>query len=329
MSNNAAHDRLVRAGKLWLSQQGCMVADTQASGLVYSLSGHKMRAGLKGKPDITATVPPHGRALAAEALCHEVRAEYGQAYNTLSRALEFAPPQTSPAGAAAPWPKLRADLLRIEGRVARVLVTFPDGASLWVDGRPVAGVSGRVLAIDPGRRLFEARGRDGATVAAAEVDARAGDVPAVHLAAPLQSLSQPSSTAISSPRTTPEPLPSQPLSTPHPLAPALSPRGAAVTVAYVGLGTALVAGVVAGVLEAQRSALRSGLAPDACPTPDASTRCAELRQVYQQSRGARDAALVAGGIGLAAAGVGLGVWLGLERGRSAPASAGLTIGGAW
>lgn len=67
MSNNAAHDRLVRAGKLWLSQQGCMVADTQASGLVYSLSGHKMRAGLKGKPDITATVPPHGRALAAEA----------------------------------------------------------------------------------------------------------------------------------------------------------------------------------------------------------------------------------------------------------------------
>jgi len=264
----------------------------------------------------------YARALAAWGLCEETRARYGHAHRLVSRALEAAPPETTAAGRAAPWPSLRAALRRLDDRVARVLVTWPEGASLWVDGEAVAGVSGRVLAVTPGRRLFEAR-RAGVTVAAAEVDARAGDLPAVHLegAAAVAPSATPSS------NDAPAPAPSSNDRAPHPLAPALSPRGVSVAIAYAGLGTGLVAGVVAGVLEAQRAALRSGLAPDACPTPDASTRCAELRQVYQQSRGARDAALVAGGIGLAAAGLGVVLWLGVER--KAPVGAGVVIGGAW
>ncbi len=266
----------------------------------------------------------YARALAAWGLCEETRARYGHAHRLVSRALEAAPPETTAAGRAAPWPSLRAALRRLDDRVARVLVTWPEGASLWVDGEAVAGVSGRVLAVTPGRRLFEAR-RGGVTLAAAEVDARAGDLPAVHLEGAAAAPDPEAAAQKTSPSVSAKPVPDP--TGAHPLAPALSPRGVSVAIAYAGLGTGLVAGVVAGMLELQRTALRSGLAPDACPTPDASTRCAELRQVYQQSRGARDAALVAGGIGLAAAGLGVGLWLGVER--KAPVGAGLTVGGVW
>lgn len=265
----------------------------------------------------------YARAIAAWGACEETRGRYGHAHRLVAQALEFAPPETTPAGKGAPWPSLRAALRRLDDRVARVLVTWPEGASLYVDGEAVGGVSGKVLAVNPGRRIFEAR-RGGVTIAAAERDARAGDLPAVHLEGSLTPTAPPDKT---SPSVTPEPS-FTPTALPHPLAPALSPRGVAVTVAYVGLGTAVIAGVVAGVLEAQRGSLAAPIPLDGCAREPKAPGCDALQLAYEQSRGARTAALVAGGIGLAAAGLGVGLWLGLERGK-APASAGLTIGGAW
>lgn len=258
----------------------------------------------------------YARALAALGLCEEVRGRWAVAHQLVARALEGAPAETTPAGKASPWPALRSALRRLDERVARVLVTWDDGAELYVDGRPAGGVSGRVLAVDPGRRLFEAR-KGGRTIAAQEVEARAGDLPAVTLSGPRAT---PAKTSLP----TPTDASSGPRA-PHPLAPALSPRGVAVTTAYASAGVAVVAGIVAGVLEAQRAALRAGLAPDACPTPDASPRCAELRLAHDQSRGARNVAIVAGGLAVAAGGVAFGLWFTGER----KTGAGVTVGGAW
>jgi hypothetical protein len=240
----------------------------------------------------------------------------------VSRALEAAPAETTADGKKAPWPGLRVALRRLDDRVARVLVDFT--GELFIDGRAVAAVSGAVLAVDPGRRLFEARAK-GQTIAAREVEARAGDLPTVDL----RSLGTPIPPEKTSQNNTADPPKPPPLGTPKSslFAPALSPRGVSITIAYVGLGTAVLAGVVAGVIEAQRGSLASGLAPDACPRPDASPRCAELAQVYQQRTGARNAALVAGGVGIAAAGVAVGVYFGVEQ--KAPPSASLTVGGSF
>ena len=264
----------------------------------------------------------YARAVGALGLCREVQGRFGEAHRLVSRALEAAPAETTADGKRAPWPGLRVALRRLDDRVARVLVTF-DG-DLFVDGKPMVAVSGAVLAVDPGRRLFEARAK-GRTIAAREVEARAGDLPTVDL----RSLAAPIPAEKTSPigaGDTPKPPPSAaPKSSPF--APALSPRGVSITIAYVGLGTAVLAGVVAGVLEAQRGSLASGLAPDACPRPDASPRCAELAQVYQQRTGARNAALVAGGVGIAAAGVAVGVYFGVEQ--KVPTGASLTVGGSF
>lgn len=255
------------------------------------------------------------RALGALGLCHEVAGHYGEAHRLVSRALEGAPAETTPAGKAARWASLRAALRRLDERVARVLVTWPEG-ELYVDGRPVGGVSGRVLAVDPGRRLFEAR-VEGRTVAAQEVEARAGDLPAVELQAAFQEKPRANTAGAA-------PVPPVSFQRPHPLAPALSPRGVAVTMAYGATGVALVAGIVAGVLEAQRAALASGLARDACPTPDASSRCSELALAHGQSRAARDVALVAGGVAVVAGGVAVGVWVAGEKNKAV-----VTVGGVW
>jgi hypothetical protein len=257
----------------------------------------------------------YARAVGALGLCREVQGRYGDAHRLVSRALEAAPAETTADGKKAPWPGLRVALRRLDDRVARVLVDFT--GELFIDGRAVAAVSGAVLAVDPGRRLFEARAK-GRTIAAREVEARAGDLPTVDLRSPAPR-TEPVKQAVS--------VPLAPRSAPRlfPFAPALSPRGVSITIAYVGLGTAVVAGVVAGVLEAQRGSLASGLAPDACPRPDASPRCAELAQVYQQRTGARNAALVAGGVGIVAAGVAVGVYFGVEQ--KTPTSASLTVGG--
>lgn len=264
----------------------------------------------------------YARALAALGLCREVQGRFAAAHQLVSRALEGAPAETTPAGRAPRWTTLRTALRRLDDRVARVLVTWEDGAELYVDGKAAGGVSGRVLAVDPGRRLFEAR-RGGKTVAAAEVEARAGDLPKVELRAQEilsdhknPSPQAPSTTATSSPGTWSSPL-----------VPSLSPRGVAVGTAYAAALVGVGAGIAAGILEAQRVSLRAGLAPDACPVPDASPRCAELRQAFEQRTGARNAALVAAGIAVAAGGVAVVLHVTGEKG--APASAGLTIGGRW
>ena len=106
----------------------------------------------------------YARAVGAWGLCAEKAGSFGEAHRLVSRALEAAPPGTS---TAPPWPALRAALRRLDDRVARVLVTF-DG-DLWVDGHAVVAVSGAVLAVDPGRHLFEQRGK---VHAAKEVEAR-------------------------------------------------------------------------------------------------------------------------------------------------------------
>ncbi len=255
-------------------------------------------------------------AIGAWGLCAEKAGTYGEAHRLVSRALEGAPPGTSPAP---PWPALRAALRRLDDRVARVLVTF-DG-DLWVDGHPAVAVSGAVLAVDPGRHLFEQRGK---APGAKEVEARAGDLPSVDLRAldaPIPTEKARQTSTEKGPET-----PSLDAPKSSPFAPALSPRGVSVTIAYAGLGVAVVSGIVAGVLEAQRGALASGLASDACPTPDASARCAELAQVYQQRTGARNVALVAGGVAVLGAGVAVGLWF---TGEKKTTSAGLTWSGAW
>jgi hypothetical protein len=258
----------------------------------------------------------YARALAALGLCREVQQRFADAHGLVSRALEGAPAETTPAGKTTRWTTLRAALRRLDERVARVLVTWDDGA-LFVDGKPVGGVSGRVMAVDPGRRTFEVR-KGGKTIAAQEVEARAGDLPAVHLRAP-----QPTAPQRLTPTIRLDIVPPKS----SPLIPSLTPRGIAVGAAYAAGAVAVVSGIVAGVLEAQRVSLRSGLAPDACPTPDASARCAELRQVFEQSRGARNVALVAAGVAVAAGGVAVG--LHFKADKVAPVNAGITIDGSW
>ena len=272
--------------------------------------------------DVQHTNLDYARALGALGLCREVQGHFGAAHRLVSRALEAAPPETTREGKAAPWKAFREARARLDDRVARALVTWPSGAELYVDGEVVAGVSGAVLAVDPGRRLFEAR-KDGRTLAAQHVEVRAGDLPKVELKAS-QSSSPPSSTATSSPRTSSTALPSQSL--PSPFAPALSPRGVAVTTAYVGLGTALISGVVAGILEAQRASAAAGNAPNACAIDPTSATCAKVKLAFEQSRGARNVALVAGGAGVLAAGVGVGLYFGLEQ--KAP-MVGVTWSGRW
>ena len=251
-------------------------------------------------------------AIGAWGLCAEKAGTYGEAHRLVSRALEGAPPGTSPA---APWPALRAALRRLDDRVARVLVTF-DG-DLWIDGHAVVAVSGAVLAVDPGRHVFEARGKGHV---AKEVEARAGDLPTVDLrgSGPRDATAIPSQTATAAPVSSP--------GVSSPFAPALTPRGVVVSVAYASLGVAVASGIAALVLEGGRSTLASGLAPDACPTPDASTRCAELAQVFQQRTAARNVAIVAGAVGLAGVGVAVGLYFAGER---APSSGVITVGGLW
>ena len=258
----------------------------------------------------------YARALGALGLCREVQGRYGEAHGLVSRALESAPAETTPAGRAPRWTTLRAALRRLDDRVARVLVTWPEGAELYVDGRSAGGVSGRVLAVTPGRRLFEAR-RDGKAVAAQEVEARAGDLPAVKLQ------SAPPGSSFSTSNEVPKQEPALPK--PSPFAPALSPRGVSVSIAYGAAGVALVSGIVAGVLEAQRVSLASGLSSGACAPPVTASRCEALRLAFDQRTGARNVALVAGGIAVAAGGVAVVLWATGER----KATAGVVIGGAW
>jgi hypothetical protein len=260
----------------------------------------------------------YARALAVLGLCREVQGRFADAHGLVSRALESAPAETTPAGRKTPWPALRAALRRLDDRVARVLVTWEDGCELYVDGHPAGGVSGRVMAVDPGRRLFEAR-REGRAIAAQEVEARAGDLPAVHLKAP-ESREKKAVTAAVTPY-----VPRNSLS-PSPLVPSLTPRGLAVGTVYTAGAVALVAGILTGVFEAQRVSLRSGLPDDACPRPDASPRCAELRQMFEQRNGARTVAAVAVGVAVAAGGVAVGLHFSAERARTAGM---VTVQGSW
>lgn len=239
-------------------------------------------------------------------LCAEKDSHHAEAHRLVSRALEASPPETTTAGKAAPWPALRAALRRLDDRVARVLVTF-DG-DLWVDGHAVVAVSGAVLAVDPGRHLFEQRGK---VHAAKEVEARAGDLPTVDLrrsAPPVE----PSKQAVSAP------LP--PRSAPGPFAPALTPRGIAVGVTYGALGVSLAAGIAAGILETQRAAAAAGSPLDACL--HGGDDCAKIRLAFDQSRGARNVAIGAGVVAVLAGGVAVTLHL-------TGSKADVAVGGSW
>lgn len=268
--------------------------------------------------DLQHTDADYARALGALGLCREVQGRFGAAHRLVSRALEAAPPETTTAGRAAPWKVLHEALRRLDDRVARALVTWPDDADLYVDGEVVVGVPGAVLAVDPGRRLFEAR-QGGKTLAAQHVEVRAGDLPRVDLriVAPGEKSSKQAVSARTPPGFPPGP---------SPFAPALSPHGVAVTVAYVGLATGIVSGIVAGVLEAQRASAAAGNASNTCAVDPTSATCAKVKLAFEQSRGARNVAIVAGSIGVTAAGVGVGLYFAGER---APATGMITVSGQW
>ena len=239
-------------------------------------------------------------------LCAEKDSHHAEAHRLVSRALEASPPETTAAGKAAPWPALRAALRRLDDRVARVLVTF-DG-DLFVDGHAVVAVSGAVLAVDPGRHLFEQRGK---THAAKEVEARAGDLPTVDLRRSAPHV-EPSKQAVSVPLT--------PRSAPGPFAPALTPRGIAVGVTYGALGVSLAAGIAAGILETQRAAAAAGSPLDACL--HGGDDCAKIRLAFDQSRGARNVAIGAGVVAVLAGGVAVTLHL-------TGSKADVAVGGSW
>ena len=243
-------------------------------------------------------------------LCAEKDSHHAEAHRLVSRALEASPPETTAAGKAAPWPALRAALRRLDDRVARVLVTF-DG-DLFVDGHAVVAVSGAVLAVDPGRHLFEQRGK---VHAAKEVEARAGDLPTVDLRRSAPG-SEPSKQAVS--------VPLAPRQYPGPFAPALTPRGIAVSVTYGALAVSLAAGIAAGILEKQRAAAAAGSPLDACL--HGGDDCAKIRLAFDQSRGARNVAIGAGVVAVLAGGVAVGLYFAADR---APSSGMITVGGLW
>ena len=247
----------------------------------------------------------YARAVGAWGLCAEKAGSFGEAHRLVSRALEAAPPGTS---TAPPWPALRAALRRLDDRVARVLVTF-DG-DLWVDGHAVVAVSGAVLAVDPGRHLFEQRGK---VHAAKEVEARAGDLPTVDLRPPAKPPPM-SNPYIPSKGYTP--------GAGSPFAPALTPRGIAVGLTYGALGVSLAAGIAAGILETQRAAAAAGSPLDACL--HGGDDCAKIRLAFDQSRGARNVAIGAGVVAVLAGGVAVGLWFGMDRGPTM-----VTVGGLW
>lgn len=252
----------------------------------------------------------YARAVGAWGLCAEKAGSFGEAHRLVSRALEGAPAETTAAGRGARWTSLRAALRRLDDRVARVMVLF-DG-TLFVDGRPMVAVSGAVLAVDPGRHLFEQRGK---APGAKEVEARAGDLPTVDLrrsAPPVE----PSKQAVSVPLT--------PRSAPGPFAPALTPRGVAVGLAYGALGVSLAAGIAAGILETQRAAAAAGSPLDACL--HGGDDCAKIRLAFDQSRGARNVAIGAGVVAVLAGGVAVGLYFAADR---APSGGVITVGGLW
>ncbi len=241
-------------------------------------------------------------------LCAEKDSHHAEAHRLVSRALEAAPPETLPTGKAAPWPALRAALRRLDDRVARVLVTF-DG-DLFVDGHAVVAVSGAVLAVDPGRHLFEQRGK---VHAAKEVEARAGDLPTVDLRPPAKP-------APVNPYIPGNPYTPSKGSTPSPFAPALTPRGIAVGLTYGALGVSLAAGIAAGILETQRAAAAAGSPLDACL--HGGDDCAKIRLAFDQSRGARNVAIGAGVVAVLAGGVAVTLHL---TGNKAD----VAVGGSW
>lgn len=253
----------------------------------------------------------YAAAVGTWGLCEERVGHHAAAHRLVSRALEGAPADLPGPGRATRWLALRAALRRLDERVVRVLVTW-DAGELYVDGRAVVAVSGVVLAVDPGKRKFETR-LDGRVLAGTEIEARAGDLPVVELETKAPE-SQPEKGVTA--EVTPYPVRGS-LTALSPLLPDLSPRGVAVGTAYAAGAVALVAGIAAGILEAQRVSLRAGLAPDACPTPDASARCAELRQVFEMRTGARNAALVAAGVAVLAGGVTVVLHVTGERAKSA------------
>lgn len=268
----------------------------------------------------------YARATAALGLCREVQGRYGNAHQLVARALEAAPAETTPAGKAPRWVVLRSALRRLDERVARVLVsTEPKSVEVFMDGASMGAADGKVLAVDPGVHVFEAR-EGGRTVAAEQITARAGDLPAVSLRAPP---SAPARAATSSPAasSTSSSLPPPPSRSP--LVPEASPRGVAVGIAYGAGGVALVSGIVAGALEAQRSALASGLAPGACAGSEKSARCSDLDLAFHQRTAARNVALVAGGLALAAGGTALVLHLTLPAVQVTATSASFSVGGSW
>lgn len=268
------------------------------------------------------------RALVALGLCREVQGRFGEAHGLVARALEAAPAETTPAGKAARWALLRAALRRLDERVARVLVTVePKTAEVWLDGHSIGTADGKVLAVDPGVHVFEAR-EGGRTVAAAQITARAGDLPAVALKASPDSVQMSPNTQKPRP---PEgsvfhPASLAPVVSASPLIPGPSPRGVAVGVAYSAGGVALVSGIVAGVLEAQRGAIAATLDLDAC-AGGGPPRCSDLRGAFAGRTAARNVALVAGGVALAAGGVAVALHftgVGVAKGGVA-----VMVGGQW
>lgn len=268
------------------------------------------------------------RALVALGLCREVQGRFGEAHGLVARALEAAPAETTPAGKAARWALLRAALRRLDERVARVLVTVdPKGAEVLLDGRSIGTADGKVLAVDPGVHVFEAR-EAGRTVAAAQITARAGDLPAVALKVvhgeALPSSQSSSKAAGTSPADVVHKAPLPSLQSP--LIPGPSPRGVAVGVTYSAGGVALVSGIVAGVLELQRGAIASTLDLDACAN-GGPPRCSDLRAAFAGRTAARDVALVAGGVALAAGGV--AVALHFTGSPVAKGGVAVMVGGQW
>lgn len=187
-------------------------------------------------------------------LCEEQAGRFALAHKHLLRALEAAPADKQ----VEPWKRLQAALVRVRDRVALLIITTdPPKASIIVDGRPVGRADGQTIAVEPGRHTVAGRLEGYEDDVVQTEDLHAGDFPNIHI-----SLRPKPRAALSSPvrhtPSAPSP-PEKPSDVSRLFAPAWSPRGVLVTLAYAGTAATLVSGATAIGFEAHYQSMRASL----------------------------------------------------------------------
>lgn len=214
-------------------------------------------------------------------LCEEQLGRFADAHGHLDRAMDAAP--TEPV--AAPWKGYRAALVRLRDRVALLFITAsPPDAKVVLDGRPIGRGDGRYVAVEPGMHTIAAR-LAGYEDASKTVTVTAPSAPHIDLELRQAQAPAPSPPATSAPRTAaPRAVslaPAPPAPPPWYL-PAASPRGVLVSLAAVGVATAIASGSTSIALEVDRASMRATLSTGACSAARTPALCDALAERYEQ-----------------------------------------------